>query len=272
MSGLISAEFKRLRKSRSLVVCIILAAALGVGFALLYKFFWDENKNISMTYAMMQTYGMDTEVLDEALKMIPKKNLWSYINVFLSDSMIWMLSSVCACIFIASEYDIGTLKNSVSRGCEKWKIYFSKYICGVAIILIIAAVYTAAGAITSVFYAKEKAEISAGNIVLCIMIYLLLFAALAAFYLMLAVIFKRSGLTVAVAIVAPMLFSALMNTVSMVNKDLGNISRYMLVESFTYVQSSVLEGKAYIPVLTAACYIAVSFIIGYTVFRKSEVK
>ncbi len=272
MTGLIRAELSRLIKSRSLLVCSILAAALGVGFALLYKFFWDENKTISMTYTMMQTYGMSTDVLDEALKMIPRDNLWSYINVFMSDSMIWILSSVCACTFAASEHDMGTLKNPVSRGCKRWKIYFSKYISSFLIVLMISIFYIAAGGITAMTFVSESPTISMLNMVICVLLYIMLFAALAGFYLMLSVIFRRSGFTVAAALVVPMLVSALMGTASMISDDIGYFARYMLVESFTYVQNFVLEGQAFIPALTALAYIAATSVIGYLVFGKREIK
>ncbi len=272
MTGLIRAELQRLRKSKSLLVCSILAVLLGVGFALLYKFFWDENKTVSMTYTMMQTYGMDTDVLDEALKMIPKNNIWSYINVFMSDSMIWILSSICACVFAASEFDMGTLKNTVSRGCKKRDIYFSKYISVFVIVFIIAVLYIAAGGITALTFVNENPSVSVSDMIICILVYILLFAALSGFYLMLAVIFRRSGFTVAAAIAAPMLVSALLGTASMVNRDVEHFAKYMLVESFTYVQNEVIDGQAYIPALTAVFYIAVTAVIGYAVFGKREIK
>ena len=272
MAGLICAELQKLRKSKSLLVCSILAVLLGVSFALLYKFFWDEDKTISMTYAMMQTYGMSTDVLDDALKMIPRDNLWSYINVFMSDSMIWILSAVCACVFAASEFDTGTLKNTISRGCKKWRIFFSKYISVFVSVLIITVFYVAAGGITALTFVKESPSVSVSDITICVLVYILLFAALSGFYLMLAVIFIKSGFTVAAAIAAPMLVSALMGIASMISEDIGYFSRYMLVDSFTYVQNEVLDGQAYIPALTAVFYIAATTIAGYAVFRKREIK
>ena len=272
MTGLIRAEFKRLGKSKCVIVCLILSILLGVGFALLYKFFWDENKTISLSYTLMQTYGMDTDILDEALKMIPRNNIWSYINVFMSDSMIWILSSVCVCIFTASEYETGTLKNTISRGCKKWEIYFSKYVSSFVIVLIITLFYVVSGGITAITFVKEEPSVSVQDMILCMILYIMLFAAISGFYLMLSVIFRRSGFTVAAAIALPMLISALMGTISMVNKDVGYLARFLLVESLTYVQSSVLDGQAYIPALTAAFYIAVTFIVGYIVFKKREIK
>ncbi len=272
MAGLIRAELTRLVKSKSFILCVVLAAVLGVVFALLYRFFWDENKTISMTYAAMQTYGMNTDVLDEALKMIPKNNLWSYINVFMSDSMIWILSSVCVCVFAASEYDTGTLKNTVSRGFKRHQIYFSKYVSAFTAVLAIALSYILTGGITALTFVSETPELSLSDMVICIVLYILLFAALAGFYVMLSVIFGKSGFTVAAALVVPMLISALMNTASMINKDIGYLSKYMLVDSLAYVQSSVVDKQAYIPVLIAVFYIAATSIAGYIIFKKKDIK
>lgn len=273
MLGLIRAEFRRLAKSRSLIVCTIIAIGFGVAMALIYNYFLEEQgKNIALSYAYMERFGMDTSALDTALESVPRDNLWSYINVFFSDSAIWLISSACACTFLSTEYEMGTLKNSVSRGGKRWKIYFSKLISGLADVLIISVAYVGAGGITASFLVNGESTVAAGDIALILLTYFLLLAALTGFYLMLTVIFRKGGFSVAAALAGPMLISTVLGIVTSLNENIAEISRYILIQTFMTVESAVLSGEAYIPIITALAYIAVTSVIGCTVFSRSEVK
>ena len=129
MSGLIAAEFKRLLRNKSTLVCMIIAAVLGIAVALLYRYFWIERgNNIAISYQLMELYGLDTNVLDEAFSVVPKLDIWSFISAFLSDEFKWILSSICVCSLMTSEFSSGTIKNTVSRGFSRTAIYISKLI------------------------------------------------------------------------------------------------------------------------------------------------
>ncbi len=273
MGGLLRADFRQLWKSRSLYVCMGIAAVLGVSMSLLYDYFWQERgQNIALWYAMMDQYGMKTDMLDEALSQIPTQNLLSYINVFLSDGAIWLIGAPCICAFCASEFRAGTYKNSVARGISKGMLFCSKLIVSVVELMILAAVYVLAGSLAAISHVSLESELEAGSIVFLVVIYLLLIVASASVFVMLTMLFKRSGFAVAAAIAAPMLIASLIQIAAMASPDLTELSKFVLMNTFVTVYRSVGSGEGLTELLTAIGYIAVSSILGGVVFCKSEVR
>ncbi len=273
MTGLFKAEMKRLTKSRSLIVCIIIAVILGITVAMLYNYFWEQKGGrIAASYALMEQFNMDTEILDTALSSIPEHNIWSFVNIFFTDGTIWILSAICTCSFLASEYHTGTLKISISRGCKREHILFAKFLSGFISVLIVALAYVGSGSLAACFMVELRSELSFTQMSVILLMYFLLIAASAAVFLMLTVIFQKSGFAVAVIIAFPMIFSLLINLASMVFENASSLSRFLLSSAFMTVQQSVLAGETYITALTALGYIILSAIISIAVFNRSEIK
>ena len=273
MGGMIRADFKKMFRRKSLYICMFIAAALGVGMAMLYNYFWQERGNrIAMTYGIMEMYGMDTSVLDEAFSTIPKQNLWAFVNSFLTDEVKWIMSSICICSLVASEFAAGTFKNLVARGFSREKIYFSKLISCFAEALLVTVAYVGAGAITSLFNTTSPTEAPASEIVLTLAVYLLLLAAMTSLFMCLCVLFKSTGLAVAAAIAGPVLILTVFNLVVMANPDAGVYMQYFLMQTFITVNERVKEGEILTPLLTGGGYLAVTLLTGCIVFRKSELK
>ncbi len=273
MSGLIKAELIRLTKSKSMIVCIVLSIALGIAVALLYNYFWEQKgENIARSYALMRQYGMNTELLDTALSSLPENNLWSYISFFFTDGSIWLESAACVCAFLSSEYTMGTLKNSVSRGCSRWQIYLSKLISGIVNVLIVAIFYVGAGGVTAYFLVDRNTSIGVSDIILILFCYLLLIIATASVFQMLAVLFRKTGLAVAAAVITPIIMSSILNLLVNIDEHYRVYSRYLLMESYISVQPSVLAGDWIITVITALAYLAVSTAAGLFAFYKSEIR
>ncbi len=274
MMGLLKSDFRKLMRTKSLWVCCVIAVALGVAMAFLYHYFWEERgRSIAMTYALMQRFGMKTDSLDTAMASMPKNNLWAFINVFLSDSSIWLLGAICLCAFASSEFSMGTFKNTIARGVSRGKIYVSKFLAAFAEIMIVAVVYTAAGGITAWFLVEHSTDFSAGEMALMVGTYVLLLAATASLYLMLSVVFRKTGLAVAVAIVAPTLVMTLVNLIGMTKPDLSEqLSLYVLMETYLLVQPNVQSGEWYLCPLIALGYAILSYVIGCLAFRFAEIK
>ncbi len=273
MTGLLSADFRKLFKSKSLYVCMFIAAALGVCMSLLYNYFWQERgQNIALWYAMMNQYGMKTDMLDEALSQIPSQNLLSYLNVFLSDGAIWLIGAPCICAYSTAEYNAGTYKNTVARGCSRVKLFVSKLTAAVTELLIISFVYLAAGTITALPHIELATTLQAGEIAFMAVIYFILIIASACVFLMLTSVFRRSGFAVAAAIAAPMLIASLIQIASLASPELSKLSGYILMNTFVTVQKSVTAGTGLTEMITGIAYIAVSGFVGGIIFVKREVR
>ncbi|MBR2176184.1 MAG: ABC transporter permease subunit [Clostridia bacterium] len=273
MIGLIKADFRKMSKSRSLIICMIIAAALGIGMALLYNYFWQEKgTSIAFTYNLMELYGIDTAMLDDAFSTIPKQNLWAFVNSFFSDEIKWILSAICISSFMASEYSMGTFKNTVSRGFSKEKIYFSKMVVCAAEAFLVTAAYVGAGAVTSLFFVETETDASLQEIALTMITYILLLIAMAALFEMLGVLFRSTGIAVAVAIAGPLLIVSIFNLLMSADPSVSAYLRYFLMQTFITVNDSVKDGEGFAALLTALAYFAVSTVTGCVVFKKSEIK
>lgn len=273
MGGIIRADLKKLFKSKSLYVCMFISVVLGISMSLLYNYFWQERgQNIALWYALMDQYGMKTDVLDEALSQIPSQNLLSYINIFLSDGALWLIGAPCICAYCAAEYNAGTYKNTVSRGCGKIKLFCSKVIAAVVEMLLISMVYVLSGTLTAISHVDFKTDLDVGGIIFLSFIYILLIIASASVFVMLTVIFRRSGFAVAAAIAAPMLIGSLLQIASMGNPDLANLSGFVLMNTFVTVFRSVSDGGGLTELFTALGYIAASLFVGGVIFERSEVR
>ncbi len=272
MGGLLIADIKKLIKTKSLYVCMFITAALGVGMSLLYNFFWQERgQNIALWYAMMNQYGMSTDIIDDAFSQIPSQNLLSYVNIFLSDGALWLIGAPCICAFCSAEYNAGTYKNTVSRGCSRIKLFISKLLTALIELLIITFVYVAAGCITALPHVELTSSISAGQLVFMLIIYLTLLIASASVFILLTTIFRRSGFAVAAAIAAPMLIASLIQIASMADQSLSELSRYVLMNTFVTVSKSVTDGSGWTELLTGIGYIGVSVAAGAAIFYKREI-
>jgi ABC-type transport system involved in multi-copper enzyme maturation permease subunit len=183
----------------------------------------------------MELYGFDTKALDEALSVVPKLDMWSFINAFLSDEFKWILSSICVCSLMASEFTAGTIRNAVSRGFSRGKIYFSKFIIALIQVFAVTAAYVGSGAVTALFFAKDPVTVKAGDIALAVGTYVILLVATASVFLMLCIIFRRSGMSVAAAIAAPLLMVSVLGIFAMANPDSPVSARLVLMETFATV-------------------------------------
>ena len=274
MPGLIRADLAKLFRTKSLYVCLGIAVILGASMAYLYHLFWVSNgQQISSTYALFDQMGMDSSSLDEAFESLPRNNIWSFVNTFFLDGSIWYLASVCVCLFAAAEYSTGTYRNVISRGCSRLKVFSSKLFVSFAEVVMVAAAYVISGTVTALFTVEVSSPRDTGQVILIFVIYLCLFLAMASFYLLMATIFRKTGLAVAAALVAPIILAMLLRVASLGIKDVDrHLSKFLLPYSFTTVQGDVAAGYFFVPLLTAAAYILVSLFAAYMIFRRAEIK
>ena len=212
MSGLLKSDLLKLRKSGTFRVCVILSLLIGVFIALIYYYVWrNVGSSVEATKVMMTALGAEEDAIKEALSVFPEPNVFDYINTMLSDANALYISSVAVCVFIASEYSMGTVKNPISRGIKRRNIIASKFISVAISMICIMAAYVTGGAITSFCIFGYSPYQGGGNIPLVLLTYTLLFLGLAAFYTMISIISKGTGRAIAVSILLPMYMKHLRN-------------------------------------------------------------
>ncbi len=274
MSGLLKSDLLKLRKSGTFRVCVILSLLIGVFIALIYYYVWrNVGSSVEATKVMMTALGAEEDAIKEVLSVFPEPNVFDYINTMLSDANALYISSVAVCVFIASEYSMGTVKNPISRGIKRRNIIASKFISVAISMICIMAAYVTGGAITSFCIFGYSPYQGGGNIPLVLLTYTLLFLGLAAFYTMISIIAKGTGRAIAVSILLPMITEAVIGMIAYSSQDYsGNISKLWIFRTILLSSDMCKSGQAYIPILVAFGYMFICGTVSSMVFRRQELK
>jgi len=273
MTLLLRSDLYKLKKSLSFRVCLIISFVLGIVMSILYYYAWQQlNQNIEETTKMIASLGDYGQTVQAALELMPKNDLWSYVNISLSDLNVLYISAVVVSIFVGSEYSMGTLRNPLTRGHSRTKIYLSKLIVTTLASLAVIGLYTAGGTVSGCIMFGFSSSVSAGDILLTLLCYLLLFLAVVSFYVMVAVLTKKTGYAIAFSMIVPMLISSLASVIKIGYADFDKISRLWLFDTVISTQKLVQSSEAYIPMIAAAVYFALFTALGMLMLRKQEVK
>ncbi|GEM_PF-4457514 len=273
MTAIMKSDFFKLKKSRSLKVCMLVAFVLGLLMALLYHLAWNNLKdNMEMTRSMMMMFGSDEKTISDTLSIIPSDNLWSYVNTALCDTNVLYVAAIVISIFVGSEYSMGTVKNAVSRGCSHTGLFVSKLLFSMIIMLMTVVAYLAGVMIIGCILIGFGSEISAGQILLILTAYLAEFAAITGIYVMIAVWLKSTGHSIAFSLIMPMLISSVLQVAALVNSSNDLISHFWIFQTVTATQQLCLYNEGYIPFLVSAVYLVLSCLGGLLIFRRQELK
>lgn len=273
MTSLMRSDWCKLQKSRSLKVCLLIAFVLGAVMALLYHMAWvNLGESLEATLSMMQMLGSSEQSIRQALEIIPQDDLWSYVNTALADTNVLYIAAIVIGVFVGSEYSMGTIKNSVSRGFSRNKVYASKLIFSVGVMLLTVLCYLLGTMIAAVSMFGFRSEGNASDIMLVLSAYLCEFIAVSSIYVWISFWLKSTGHSIAFSLVIPMLISSVLQVVSIVNNHTDAVSRFWIFQTVTSTRSLCLSGEAYVPFLSAAVYFAVSCFGGLMIFRHQELK
>ncbi len=271
MGNLLRSDFIKQKKSSTFWVCIVLAFLLGIVMAALYYTVWiNIGSSLQATQALMDQMGVEKETFEEALAQFPEPNMFEYANACLSDTNVLYIGAVVIGVFTASEYSMGTIRNSLSRGFSRVQVYFSKLIVSAVSMLSVVAAYVFGGSLASVIMFGFTTDTGKTKIFLVLLAYFCLFLAATSFYMMISVIMKKTGHAIAVSIIFPILIESALGIITMSNHDFGRISRLWLFRTFVTTESMCLNGEAYIPLLVAAFYFIICSATGLIVFRRQQ--
>lgn len=272
MGRLMKADWMKLRSSRTFIVCTVLALILGALLTIVYYIVWlNIGETLEMSREYLMSFGLPEKMVDETLSVVPHDNMWSYVNTCLADTNVMYLVAIVVCVYVATEYNMGTYKLPVARGYSRGKVFFSKWLMSLPAMLFVTVAYVLGGMIASSVMFGFSADVSAGEILTELGAYLSLYIAATSLFVMLSVVTKKTSTAVALAIIVPILLESGLTILMIAYKDL-EVSQYWLFNTITSTQTLYQNGQAYIPFLVAAAYCAVSLVIGALVFRRQEMK
>lgn len=265
MINLLKADLFRLRKSKtfknSMVVMVILVIAYFIVCSMSEDFI-----SINITFRNDRMYGFCIGRI--------KDNI-NYLNIFRS-SLGFVIFTCLTMIFLVtdsviSRYSNGVLKNTVSYGHNKCKVYLSSLISsyiGVCIIGIFYIVFSMVGAVLlfqpSKIISKEELYV----IFMVTLVVLIILAAMVSLYTLFSVIIKSKVIiATSAALFMTFVTGALFDVISKAVQN--KIPIYMLIDICGQPEISPLLGTF---VVNSFIIIVVSTVLGCIIFKGQEIK
>lgn len=273
MNRLLRSDLYKQQRSTTLKACLILAFLIGIIMAVLYNIAANQlHANYDQYVNILVDRGINQASVEDIFSEMPEYNLWAYINISLSDNNVLYFGAIIISVLVGSEYSMGTLRNSVSRGYSRDSVFFSKLITSVLSMYAVVLFYVLGSGITAFVMYGFGSSIGAGKILLIILAYLLLYAAVSCFYMMVAVMMKSTGHALGFSIIVPLLVATVMRLAAMAEPGFDSVSRWWIFNTIEATQKMCLSSDVWIPFAVAAVYFSVSCIAGLFFLRRQEIK
>lgn len=260
MKNILKADFYRLFISKSFYICTLVSAALFcLGICVLR---WTYNLSVSQ--------GIE-------FNFIYKDGL-SYGMTAYMDGSVHMIICIFIAIFVTSEFSHGTIKNVVSKGFSKVKIFLSKLITMTAAAFIIVIVTVIAGTVSGGIVIGEFGSLSGefGSFVLkTSAIELYLFIALSALFLMVAMTVKNLGAAIAIGVIGIISFENLLFALIeiLVDRRIKFSEFSLMYNTLFYRMNMEAGGSDFIrSLIVGAVFFLASTAFGIFLFKKADVK
>ncbi len=258
MSKLIKADLYRLFRTKSYYICTGILLVMSILSLLIMK---------------------GTEIfLGEVVFSLLELTGISYGASAVAGGDIVIFTAIFISVFITQEFVFGTMKNVVSKGFSRVKIYLSKLITMIVATAIMLIALFIVSTVAATIATGELGEIT-GTFVLEFLrmfaIELLLYSALSSVFVMIAMIVRSNGATIAINIIGVIMFSSLIyELVSLLFKRKYNFYDYSLLNNINtyYINMSPAFEDIIRSIIVGVAFLTVSTLIGVLVFRKTDVK
>lgn len=251
MLNLLRTDFYKLKRSKSFFICLGMLAVI-VAYIV-----------IDFTSSAHIKEQFSPSTLHWIYMMFKEKSFLPYFIPVFQAIFITML--------ITSEYNTGTIKDSVSLGFGRIKIYMSKLITvsvGSILMMLVAVLTTA---ITSIFSFGIYGSFSMYELFLLTRMFLiqfLLYAAYSSIFLMIAFLIKNIGGTMAFSIFFSLIIGSLVSVFG--DSHLGRIFLTMNFPPTAMPHPQAADIK--IAIAAALSYIILCSGIGGFTFKKQDIK
>ena len=250
MLNLLRSDFYRLFRSKSYYICMFVTALLVV---------------LGIIVASL------TSRIDSTINVSLPNGLEYGLSAFTGN--IPMMLGIIIGIFVAAEFTHGTMKNVVSKGFSKTKIYLSKYITMLAAAYIYLLFIWVIATIGATIISGEFGAFN-GKYIAAIGIELLLYAGLIALLLLVAMVVKNLGGVIAINIIYILLVDQLFfSLLQLIVKNKIEFTKYSLLNNILFYSNNTAVGSDYLrSAIIAVAVFVVATAIGIFAFKKSDVK
>jgi len=266
MLNIIKSDFYKLKKSKAFWVCTILC----VVFAVLMV----TALNVGMNRALANLDSGDPEMMQMA-EMAENISGISALQEFLPMGFNIIFIGVFVAIFVSSEFGYGTMKNTLSRGADRIKVFFSKFVvCSCAALVMLLAFIAAMLAAGSIAWGFDPTGIVTFSGMLgMISLQSLLVIAYTALFVFISMTMRGTGGAIATNIICVTMASTLLGAISMLFGGSINLSDYWLEWGLSkFAVMSPPSGDIIQGILIALGWGIASLAAGTTLFKKIDVK
>lgn len=265
MINLLKADLFRLRKSKTFKISMLIMLLLVVGFSFLY-FMEEDFLVINGTFRDNRMYGFYIGQVRENRSYLNFFRSSLGLTIFTCLTMLFIITD-----FTISKYSNGILKNTVSYGHNKYKIYLSNMISIYIGVCIIALSYIVLSMAIISFLFFPGYIISKDE--LCIMLkvtitLLIILASMVSFYTLIATIVKSKALVATLGALFIILISALLFDV--VDANIKNKIPIYMITNLCGQPTDISLLNSFI--MNSGVLLVVSLIVGCVIFKKQEIK
>lgn len=248
MKNLLKFEFHKLVRQKSFYICTVVMLALAFVSLLITKT-WAEND------------PENARELSGGAMMLTA----------VSSSSFTLLSGIFIALFACNDYDGQTIKNVYARGFSKGKVYFAKLLATFAAVVSMFAVTLIFSCAAGNFLFGN--ESTSGNYVGLIVGQLVLCLAYAAFVFAVSLVIKKTGASVALAVLGTSLVGTVLNLGDAILKSENfKLSSYWLDSFMTDLTSLATDtSRLTLCVVLSVVYAAAFVFAGYSIQKKQEI-
>jgi ABC-2 type transport system permease protein len=186
---------------------------------------------------------------------------------------IAMLMAIFVAIFLTAEFTHGTMKNTLSKGSVRIKVYFSKLItCGFVCLVMLLVSWIIVLIIGTILWGFNPQGIGAWTVIAYLLLILLLTLAYTAVFTFVAMSIRSNGGTVAINVIVSVMMSTLLGLVDRIIGHNVDLTKYWLdgpISSLSYTSTS---GDVVQAIVVAAVWGVVAIVVGIVLFQKRDVK
>lgn len=264
MLNILKSDFYKLRKSKAFWICTFLCIA--------FAFLMVSALQVGITRAIANPNDPE---LAQMLEMQPQLSGVFAVTTFLPMGFNIIFVGVFIAIFVSSEFAFGTMKNTLSRGAERIKVFFSKFVvCGSAALVMLLAFIATLLTAGSIMWGFDPGGIATYSGLLgIVLLQALMIIAFTALFVFISMTMRGTGGAIATNIICVTMASTLLSAISMLFGGAINLSDYWLmwgVEKLAAI--SPPSGDIWQGIFIALGWGIASMVIGSVLFKKIDVK
>lgn len=262
MIRLIQFEIRKLFRSKTFWICILVALAI-IGMSLATVAHLSQANSNSMNVGD-QDNGM----------VISMNNKHTYSGMYVLSSVlntqIPLILSIFIPLFIASDFTQGVIKHLITRGYSKNTVLESKCLSSLFATAIIATASLVTAGIVGTVIWGFGGDITK-KLILTIFAQFLVLCAYSSFYLMLSVLIRRTGITIAISVVSMSVLNMFVSLLSNVF-DVSKIADYHLPNMLTNISDvNVSNDSIRIALIGSVIYIALFIGVSFVHFHRKDI-